>query len=223
MRIRGYEVPDVLANVKEVGVFWRVMLDAVAQLRADFAEAERETHADTAASWGLDRWEKVFRLTTDESYTQDERQTRIRVWNREILLYGENDLKEWIYWLVENEIRAEDMSEDAVLSVEIQEDGTPLVTVRVPINSEKNVEDVKKRLEKIVPIGTELDVSPLFKTFLYYHAYTWAQLRNFTFNQAKRGVTPSLPPAAANTRNDLNGLRYRDFTGMSWKDVRTAN
>ena len=178
MRFGRYEVPDILGNIREIAIFWRVMLAEVAKLEAAFALAEREIHADTAESFGLDRWEQIYQMTQTNGYSTQERRARLAAWMEEIAEYSLPQIEAFI--------RRNGGADSEILLQ--RENGRAVLLVRLALTSMNNTQDMIRRLRELLPAGVLLEVEVLYRSFASYDgttfddhaALTWAQLREVT-------------------------------------------
>ncbi|MBR3552994.1 MAG: hypothetical protein IKN72_06365 [Clostridia bacterium] len=175
MRIGTYEVPDVLGTIEELRVIWTVTVAAVETLRARLAAAQTQLDIETADEAGLARMEAMFGLDAT-GYTVDERRFRLRCWTEDIGLYSAAHVKDWI----------ETFGGEGTSVVYTA--GMPAsCTVRIPLSSEKKTDDLRRKLTKMLPVGTTVDVSANYETFAGLAAQTWSDLNARTFGEVKRG------------------------------------
>ena len=176
MNIRGYELPDVLCSIEELRVIYTVALMAIERLRADLAAAQLQLDYRTADGEGLSRLEKVYGLSDADGYTEDERRFRLQCWTADIGAYSEPNVKNWIETFGGE---GTTFSSSGVFP--------PTVTVRIPLNSEKKVSDLRRKLVKMLPMGSVVDVSAIYSTFASLNEQTWSDLSDRTFGEIKRG------------------------------------
>lgn len=177
MNIQGYEIPDILGNVEELRVIYEVTLRAVERLRAALAAGQRELDIETASEDGLARLEAIYGLRA-EGYTLDERRFRLRCWTEDgDITYSASNIKDWIERFG---------GEGTTVTYNFSASPKTCV-VRIPLSSEKKTEDLRKKLEKMLPVGTSVDVSAVYETFGAFSAQTWSELSSSTFNELKRG------------------------------------
>lgn len=176
MNIRNYEIPDVLGRIEELRVIYTVTLAAIERLRADLAAAALQLDYATADLDGLARLEKIYGLADASGYTEDERRFRLQCWAADIGNYSANNVKDWV----------ETFGGEGA-SFSSTDTFPPTVTVRIPLNSEKKVADLRRKLEKMLPLGSTVDVSAIYTTFAQLSEQTWNELSDSTFGEIKRG------------------------------------
>lgn len=125
---------------------------------------------------GVKRWESILKMKPKGSYTLDERKFNILVKLKEQLPYTIRTLNEMLTALC---------SEDGYL-LRLDNDKY-LLTVRLALNNENNVQAVSELLEKIVPANLIISVT-LFNTHNILSAYTHGFLAQYTHKQTREEI-----------------------------------
>ena len=175
MTIRGYEVPDVLGKIEELCVIWTVSLLQVEALRARIAAAQKELDIETASEAGIARMEQMFNLDP-AGYTMEDRRFRLQCWMEDIGIYSDENIEDWI-------IKFGGEGTEVIHSQQTQ----GACTVLIPLSSENKVKDLQEKLNKIIPLGTEMTVSAIYQKFKNFENQTWNDLSEKTFGEVKRG------------------------------------
>lgn len=125
---------------------------------------------------GVKRWESILNMKPKGSYTLDERKFNILVKLKEQLPYTIRTLNEMLTALC---------GEDGYL-LRVDNDKY-LLTVRLALNNENNVQAVSELLEKIVPANLIISVT-LFNTHNILSAYTHGYLSQYTHKQTREEI-----------------------------------
>lgn len=177
MTILGHEIPDILTDIFELRVFYRVVLEQVQEFVDDLNVIEREIHTDTAQTYGIRKREQMMNLEPAVGESAENRQQRIRLFESEPLFYSVGGIAEWLHGF-DKDIHTYYAWYDNLLIVETMK-------VELPLGSDFLTKAVQKKLEAICPIHMDVSVSGEYKPFSEYKTLKFSQLNELTFNELK--------------------------------------
>lgn len=172
-----YEMPPALTGIPVLKKAYEIILEEVSRFEEMVKRLEREIHTDTATDEGLSHKEKVFSLSERETDTLAERRKRIEVFEK---LLGYNSLGE-----IEKIIKGI-AGEESEVTRELSDTTGGVVRVFLALTSEKNLDDIRKKLSGVLPAPMSLEVGVKFRRFSEFSDKTYAENSDKTYNELKR-------------------------------------
>ena len=160
-------IPEVLCCFEIAQIFLDIFLDIT-------EKARNELDTDTATEKGIERKEKMFGIVPSVTDTLEERRFRIQIKERIIRNMNFGNLERLIKDIAGEKATVE------------RDERYKNVTVRAPLESEKNLRAVDGLCRKYVPVTMNCDISPTFnvwrdfsdKNFSSVSSLTYAELRS---------------------------------------------
>lgn len=168
-------LPPIIRNVRE----YRAILESGAQAEiSDLWDAVDSAFdnqfVETATLYGVERWEKMLKISPKASHSLADRKFTILARMNEQLPYTLPVLKNMLQSLCGKDGFVAEMQSE-------------LYTLRVSVAlvAKANFDDVKILLHRIVPANMVIELTLMYNTFEKMKNVTWGYLQNKTWEDAK--------------------------------------
>ncbi|KMY49243.1 putative phage tail protein [Peribacillus loiseleuriae] len=170
-------LPPVLQEIKEYQILTRAEKQDINELSAAIKQLKDDQFVSTSTLVGVQRREKLMRITPKGTDTLDERKFRILVRMNEQL---PNTLRTLARQLINL------CGEDGYSLV--LDHNNYILKVRIALTAKSNFQAVENLLDRVVPANLIIDLSLKYNQYSALSKFTHGQLSNYTHEQLRNEV-----------------------------------
>lgn len=166
-------MPEILENIPEVKFCFDFAEEMLEFFLFETERAFREIDTETATKVGIERKEKMLKITPSVTDTLEERRFRILVKERRIRILNFFNLESFI-----KDVAGERATTE-------RDEKRRNLLVKIPLSSKKAYETVKNFCEKYIPVTMNCEVRQMYNRWSDYGEKKFSELLSKTYNELR--------------------------------------